>query len=200
MKKIAVFASGNGSNFQSLVEAEVAGELNGHVTILISDRPNAYVIQRAKALDVPVFYFDPKQYESKKDYETVIIEVLKEFEIDLIVLAGYMRLIGEELLQAFQNRIINLHPSLLPAFKGKDAIGQAYHYGARFTGVTVHFVDEGMDTGSILLQEVVRIEQEDSVEQLTRKIHAVEHQLLIKAVNIVLNQNYEIVNRRVILH
>ena len=200
MKKIAVFASGNGSNFESLVEAEVAGLLNGHVTILISDRPNAYVIQRAKTLDIPAFYFDPKQYESKKDYETIIIEVLKELEIDLIVLAGYMRLVGEALLQAFPNKIINLHPSLLPAFKGKDAIGQAYHYGARFTGVTVHFVDEGMDTGLILLQEVVRIEQEDSVEQLTVKIHEVEHQLLIKAVNIVLQSNYEIINRRVVLH
>ena len=197
MKNVAVFASGNGSNFQSLVDAEKRGQLNGHIRVLISDKPYAYVNQRAKNENVPAFIFDPKQYESKEDYETVLVEILKEMEIDLIVLAGYMRLIGSTLLSAFPNRIINLHPSLLPSFPGKNAIEQAINYGVRYTGATVHFVDEGMDTGPIIQQRIVSVLQKDSIETLTDKIHQLEHELLLEVTNLFLDEKVEVKNKKV---
>ncbi|OEF99473.1 phosphoribosylglycinamide formyltransferase [Vulcanibacillus modesticaldus] len=200
MKKIAVFASGNGSNFQSLVDAEKAGRLVGHIQVLISDKPDAYVNVRAKKENVPVFSFEPKQYTSKADYETVIVEILKEMEIELIVLAGYMRLIGPTLLKSFPYKIINLHPSLLPAFPGLNAIGQAIEYGVKFTGVTVHFVDEGMDTGPIITQRTVAVTGDDDVDTLSEKIHQVEHQLLPETVNLILANKISINKRRVLIN
>ncbi len=197
MKNIAVFASGNGSNFQSLVDAEKQGNLSGNIKLLITDKPAAYVNQRAKKEDIPVFSFEAKKYQSKEAYEAVLVEILKEMNIDLIVLAGYMRLVGTTLLSAFPHRIINLHPSLLPSFTGKDAIGQALAYGVRYTGVTVHFVDEGMDTGAIILQKVVPILQQNTIETLTEKIHQVEHELLLEAVNHILDEKIEIDGRKV---
>lgn len=197
MKNVAVFASGNGSNFQSLVDAEKRGQLNGHIRVLISDKPYAYVNQRAKNENVPAFIFDPKQYESKEDYETVLVEILKEMEIELIVLAGYMRLVGSTLLSAFPNRIINLHPSLLPSFPGKNAIEQAFNYGVRYTGATVHFVDEGMDTGPVIQQRIVSVLQKDSIETLTDKIHQLEHELLLEVANLFLDEKVEVKNKKV---
>ncbi|KXG42614.1 phosphoribosylglycinamide formyltransferase [Tepidibacillus infernus] len=187
-KKIAVFASGNGSNFQSLVDAEKKGKLAGRIQLLVSDKPEAYVIKRAKDEGIPVFAFQPKDYENKQAFETVLVEILKGLEIDLIVLAGYMRLIGPTLLQAFPNQIINLHPSLLPSFPGKAAIEQAFHYGVKYTGVTIHFVDEGMDTGPIIQQQIVPIEEKDTIETLTEKIHQIEHVLLLQTVNLILKE------------
>jgi len=197
MKNVAVFASGNGSNFQSLVDAEKEGRLSGKIKLLITDKPEAFVQQRAKKAKIPVFAFEPKKYKNKEDYETVLVEILQEMKIDLIVLAGYMRLVGTTLLSAFPHRIINLHPSLLPAFPGKNAIEQALDYGVRYTGVTVHFVDEGMDTGPIILQHVVPISQKDDAATLTEKIHQVEHELLHEAVNLILDEKIEINKRKV---
>lgn len=199
MKRIAVFASGNGTNFQSLIDAQKNNHLVGRINLLVSDKPNAYVNTRAKTEEIPIFSFDPKQYINKEAYESDIVEILHEMKIDYIVLAGYMRLIGPILLKAYNNRIINLHPSLLPSFRGKDAIEQAINYGAKFTGVTVHFVDEGMDTGPIIKQKVVAIEGNDTIESLTDKIHKVEHQLLLEAINLVLSEKIIVNDRRVII-
>lgn len=198
MKNIAIFASGNGSNFQSLVDAEKSGRLNGRIKFLVSDRPNAYVNTRAKNEEVSTFSFKAKGYESKKEYEEIIVKTLLSENIDLIVLAGYMRLVGETLLSAFSNKIINLHPSVLPAFPGKDAIEQALNYGVKVTGITIHFVDEGMDTGPIIQQRIVSIEQKDNLETLTKKIHQAEHQLLLESVNLILSGKV-IVNKRQVL-
>ncbi|TCS80611.1 phosphoribosylglycinamide formyltransferase [Tepidibacillus fermentans] len=195
MNQIAVFASGNGSNFQSLIDAEKRGELQAQVKLLVTDRPDSYVVFRAKREGIPVFAFRPKEFENKSQYEKVIIQKLQEFQIDFIVLAGYMRIVGKDLLEAYPNRIINLHPSLLPAFPGKNAIEQAYLYGVKWTGVTVHFVDAGIDTGPILLQEVVEIRDEDTIETLEERIHQVEHQLLVKAVNLVFDPSYQFIER-----
>jgi len=197
MNRIAVFASGNGSNFQSLVDAVESGALQADIQLLVTDRPAAYAITRAKEAGVSVAAFRPKEFESKDAYEEWIIEKLVEAQIDWIVLAGYMRIVGKKLLEVYPNRIINLHPSLLPSFQGKAAIKQAYDYGVKWTGVTVHFVDEGVDTGPIILQQVIRVLDEDTIETLEQRIHLVEHQLLIKAVNIVLHQPYRIIDRRV---
>lgn len=147
MKRIAVFASGNGSNFQAIVNAVKRSELNASITLLVSDKPGAYVIDRAMKEEIPTFVFAAKNYQEKADYEREILKHLKTNKIDLIVLAGYMRLVGGTLLQAFAGKIINIHPSLLPAFPGKDAIGQALEAGVSQTGITIHYVDAGMDTG-----------------------------------------------------
>ena len=181
--KIAVFASGSGSNFAAIMKSIRQGHLQGvEVGLLVCDRPGAYVEERANAESVPVLSIRPKDFKDKADYEQAILEQLHEKKIDFIVLAGYMRLIGSTMLHAFEGRMINLHPSLLPAFQGKDAIGQALAYGVKVTGVTVHFVDEGMDTGPIIAQRVVWIEENETRETLTAKIQEQEHLLLSEVI------------------
>jgi phosphoribosylglycinamide formyltransferase-1 len=176
---IAVFASGSGSNAAAINEAIGAGRLSGvRFCLLITDKPQAAVVERMNRAGIPVFSFVPKDYADKAAYETAVLEELKKHDVDLIVLAGYMRLIGPTLLRAYPNRIINLHPSLLPAFPGKDAIGQALAAGVKVTGITVHFVDEGMDTGPIIAQEPLRLNGSESAEELAARIHQLEHQLL----------------------
>ncbi|MBE2940596.1 MULTISPECIES: phosphoribosylglycinamide formyltransferase [Anoxybacillus] len=177
MKRVAIFASGSGTNFQAIVDAVKKGDIQAEVALLVCDRPQAKVIERAMREHVPIFVFNPKQYETKQQFEREILQQLQQKEIDLVVLAGYMRLIGPTLLQAYPNRIVNIHPSLLPAFPGKDAIGQAYRYGVKVTGVTVHYVDEGMDTGPIIAQRALYIDDGEPLESVERRIHEIEHVL-----------------------
>lgn len=175
--KLALFASGNGSNFEAIQEAIVEGRLSAKIVLLVSDNPEAYAIKRAEKYGIPVFSFQPKTYENKAAFEKEIVAALKNAGVEFIVLAGYMRLIGPTLLHAYENRIVNIHPSLLPSFPGKDAIGQAWKAKVKVTGVTVHFVDEGMDTGPIIAQEAVTVKETDSLSSLTKAIQAVEHRL-----------------------
>lgn len=178
--KVAIFASGNGSNMQAFMDYE---ELACDIVLLVCDQPGAVVIDRAKRHDVPSFVCSPQDMKSKQAYEQAIIEQLRASEVEWIILAGYMRLIGPDLLHAFEGKIINIHPSLLPSFKGLHAIEQAMEAGVKVTGVTIHYVDEGMDTGPIIAQEAVQIELGDSLQEVEEKIHAVEHRLYPKTVN-----------------
>lgn len=177
MKKIAVFASGNGSNFQALVEAEKMGKLDAKISLLICDQPEAYVLKRASAERIPFLCVSPKCYSSKISYEQALLEQLNRESIEFILLAGYMRLIGPTLLQAYPRRIINIHPSLLPAFPGKDAVDQAVKAGVKVTGLTIHYVDEGLDTGQIIAQRAVEIETGDTRESIQKRIQLAEHQV-----------------------
>ncbi|WLR51098.1 phosphoribosylglycinamide formyltransferase [Bacillus tianshenii] len=177
MKKVAVFASGSGTNFQAILDANQDGSLGYEVVLLVSDKPEAKAIDRAEEEGIPTFVFQPKKFENKAAFEREILVWLNEYKVDLIVLAGYMRLVGETLLRAFEKRIINIHPSLLPAFPGKDAIGQALEKKVRVSGVTIHYVDEGMDTGPIIAQESVRLAEDETYETLQQKIQQVEHTL-----------------------
>lgn len=177
MMKIAIFASGSGSNFQAIIDAVEANFLAADVSLLVCDKPGAYVLERAERHQVPAFTFSANNYASKEEYEIAILQEIRTREIDFIVLAGYMRLIGPTLLREFEGRIINIHPSLLPAFPGKDAIGQALAAGVEVTGVTVHYVDAGMDTGPIIEQQEVWIADGETRETLQEKIQKVEHQL-----------------------
>jgi formyltetrahydrofolate-dependent phosphoribosylglycinamide formyltransferase len=177
MKNIAIFASGSGSNFQAIVDAIESGKLNAKASLLVCDRPEAMVVERAEKHSIPSFSFVPKNYQSKVQYELDILKELQVRKIDYIVLAGYMRLIGGTLLTEFEGRILNIHPSLLPAFPGKDAIGQALAAKVDVSGVTVHYVDEGMDTGPIIEQRVIELAEDETRESLQEKIHAIEHQL-----------------------
>jgi phosphoribosylglycinamide formyltransferase-1 len=155
---------------------------DAEVALLVTDKPAAYAVERAARLNIPVFSFEPKAYPDKAAFETEIVKQLKQNEIELVVLAGYMRLVGPVLLAEYEGRIINLHPSLLPAFPGKDAVGQALAYGVKVTGATVHFVDAGLDSGPIIAQVPVEVEQTDTADSLAARIHQVEHDLLVKAI------------------
>ncbi|MEN8697989.1 phosphoribosylglycinamide formyltransferase [Bacillus infantis] len=177
MKKIAVFASGSGTNFQAIIDAVKSGGLDADIRLLVSDRPGAYCLERAEANGVPSFAFRAKEFESKQAYEEEILGRLKESGAEFIILAGYMRLIGEVLLAEYEGRIVNIHPSLLPSFPGKDAIGQALAARVPISGVTVHYVDAGMDTGPIIAQQSVKLDEEETRESLQEKIHQIEHKL-----------------------
>ncbi|WP_054860926.1 phosphoribosylglycinamide formyltransferase [Gracilibacillus sp. JCM 18860] len=175
--KLAVFASGTGSNYDAIIEATQNGKLDAEVVLLVCDKPNAKVLDKARVNQTPLFVFDPKQYASKEMFEAKIVEVLQEKEIDWIILAGYMRLIGNTLLAPFEGKIINIHPSLLPAFPGLDAVGQAFTAGVKVSGVTIHYVDSGMDTGKIIAQDAVHIKEGMTQEDLQQAIQRVEHKL-----------------------
>ena len=185
-KKIAIFASGNGSNFEAIARACQQDRINAEVVICVCDHPGAYVTERAKRLEIPVLELRPKSYPSKADYEKVILEALKKHEVEFIVLAGYMRIIGDVLLKEYTNKIVNIHPSLLPAFPGVDAIGQALNYGVKVFGVTVHFVDHTLDGGKIISQAAIPYDGSDR-EELEAMIHAREHVLYISTLRSLLN-------------
>ena len=187
--RVAILASGNGSNFEALAHQFQAGLLPGELAFVFSDHHDAYVLERAQRLNVRAFSFEVKEFENKAAYEEALLQLLQEQEIDLIVLAGYMRIIGQTLLSHYSNRILNIHPSLLPSFPGLHGIKDAYEYGVKVTGVTVHLVDDGVDTGPIIAQEPVMILPEDSLESLEEKIHQTEHRLYPKVLRDVLLQS-----------
>lgn len=196
--KLAVFASGSGSNFGAIMEAIENGTITGaDIVLLVCDKPGAYVLERAAQYGIPTFVFQAKEYPDKVAFETEILRRLEEAGVEHIILAGYMRLIGETLLRAYGGRMINLHPSLLPSFSGKDAIGQAFRYGVKVTGITVHFVDEGMDTGPIIAQRTVEVQQGDTEETLAARIHTEEHLLLPEVVQLLVNNRVKLDGRRV---
>ncbi|TVY06964.1 phosphoribosylglycinamide formyltransferase [Paenibacillus cremeus] len=175
--RIAVFASGSGSNFQAIVNAVTAGRLDVRIELLVCDKPQAQVVTRAEAAGVPVYTFKPKEYPSREAYEQDILEQLQAKRVELVVLAGYMRIITDVLVQAYWGRMINIHPSLLPSFPGIHAVRQALEHGVKITGVTVHLVDGGLDSGPILAQRAINIERNDTEASLSDKIHPIEHQL-----------------------
>jgi phosphoribosylglycinamide formyltransferase 1 len=177
MTAFAVFASGTGSNLQRFIEESRGGTLPARLALVVSDRPACFAVARAREAGIPAFTFEPGAYAEKAAYEREVLRELRARDVEWIVLAGYMRLIGPTLLERYRDRIFNVHPSLLPRFAGKDAIGQALRAGVATTGVTVHLVDEGIDTGPVLAQQVVPICPGDTEETLAERIHAVEHQL-----------------------
>lgn len=184
--KIAVFASGSGSNFAAIAEACRNGELNAEIVLMVTNKPEAYVVERAEQAGIRVAAFPATTYETREAYEEAVLKVLQEVEVEWLILAGYMRLVGPTLLEAYPSTIVNIHPSLLPSFPGKDAVEQAVEHGVKVTGVTVHLVDEGMDTGPILAQQAVEVVDGD-VEKTAEAIHRVEHYLYTDTLNRLFN-------------
>jgi phosphoribosylglycinamide formyltransferase-1 len=182
--KIAIFASGSGSNFQAIADHTANGSLPVSVELLVCDKPAAKVVERAAQAGIPSFVFSPKDYATREAYETVILEQLREHGVELVVLAGYMRLVSSMLVQAYAGRMLNIHPSLLPSFPGLNAVRQALNHGVKVTGVTVHFVDEGLDTGQIIAQRAVEVRDDDSEESLSERIHAIEYELYPYAIRL----------------
>ncbi|MDY0395634.1 phosphoribosylglycinamide formyltransferase [Virgibacillus halophilus] len=184
--KAAVFASGTGSNFQAMLQKKF---LEAEIVLLVCDRPDAKVIEIADKYHIPVYARPPMDFPSKAAYEKKVLKQLQVHRVEWIFLAGYMRLIGDTLLSVFPNRIINIHPSLLPAFPGKEAIEQAVRAGVKVTGVTIHFVDSGMDTGQIIAQQAVKMKKGESLSQLTKRIQSVEHRLYPETINKLLSRS-----------
>lgn len=196
-KRIAVFASGFGSNLQALIDYNNKHGLNGDIVLVFSNNKDAFALERAKKNNIKAVFMDPARYSSREQYDSEIIEILEEEKIDLVVLAGYMFLLSQEFADRFKNKILNIHPALLPSFKGTHGIKDAYRYGVKVTGVTVHFVDGGLDSGPIILQEAVDIDPDDSVEELEEKIHKVEHKIYPEAVKYFCEDRLEIDGRMV---
>ncbi len=181
---LAVFASGNGSNFSAIVKAVKQGKIKAGLVILVCDKPEARVISRAQKARVAVILVKREDFTRRLDFETAIIQRLKNYKIDLIALAGFMRMLSPGFVKKYRNRIMNIHPSLLPAFKGSCAIKDALDAHARSTGVTVHFVDEEMDHGPVILQQKVGIRGKDTLVSLEKRIHALEHKLYPQAIKL----------------
>ena len=188
MKKIAVFASGFGSNFQAIIEAVKQQTLNADIALLVSDNPSSKAVERANAASIDAFTFCAKDYAGKAAYEQAVLAELKRRNVDFIVLAGYMRIIGKTLLEAYPMRILNLHPALLPSFPGAHGIADAFNYGVKVFGITIHFVDEGVDTGKIINQFAFHATDDDTLETIETKIHQLEHQYFPLTINEVINR------------
>ena len=181
MKNLVVFASGNGSNFEAIAKSCITKKIDAQVLLLVCDKKDAYAIKRAKRLGIESFVLSPKDFNSKNDFEKTILDKLSQYNIDLICLAGYMRIVGEELLSKYEGKIINTHPSILPAFKGKDAIEQAMEYGVKVYGITIHFVNRDLDSGNIISQKTLSYEGND-IELLKKKLLKIEHKLYINTI------------------
>ena len=194
---VAVFASGSGSNFQALADGARDGRLDADIRLLVCDKPNARVAERAREAGVETFVFSPKDYPSREAYETEILAKLRERQVELVVLAGYMRILTPVLVEAYAGRMINVHPSLLPAFPGLHAIRQALEHGVKVTGPTVHYVDGGLDTGPIIAQEAIAIDEQDTEATLAARIHPIEHKLLTRVVQWIAEGKVRIDGRRV---
>ena len=182
--KIAVLASGRGSNFTALLENSKKENSAFEAAVLISDKENAGALSTAGKENIPKFFLDPKKFPDKASFEIKMTEIIKEYNCDLVCLAGYMRILSPVFLKEWGGDVLNIHPSLLPAFPGLDAQKQALEYGVKFSGCTVHFVDEGMDTGKIIGQRVVPVLDTDDEETLSARILAEEHKLYSEVVNL----------------
>lgn len=197
MLKIGVFASGRGSNLQAIMDNIAQGKLQAEITVVISDQEHAYALERARQKNIPAVFINPGDYSSRQDYEKAAIQVLQENRVELVVLAGYMRLVGKELLEAYPNRVMNIHPALLPAFPGTHSQQDAVDYGVRYSGCTVHFVDEGMDSGPIILQTVVPVLPDDTGDILALRILEEEHVVLSQAIQLFAEGRLEVKGRQV---
>ena len=183
--RIGVLVSGSGSNLQSIIDKLHKGPAGIEVAVVISDNDRAYGLKRAAEAGITTAVFPMIDFAERREHDEAMAAELERYDVDLVVLAGYMMLVTPGLLERFPNRVINLHPSLLPSFPGATPIEDTMDYGARVTGVTVHFVDEGADTGPIILQEPVEIQYNDTVESLRGRIHDVEHALLPRAIELI---------------
>ena len=196
MLNIGVLISGGGTNLQAIIDETKSGGINGKVKLVISNKEDAYGLERARLSGIKAVY------ETNEDK---IIGLLKENNIDLIVLAGYLKIITPKFVDEFRNKIINIHPSLIPSFCGKGYYGEKVHqgvidYGAKVTGATVHFVDEGADTGAIIMQEAVNVEQDDDAKSLAKRVLEVEHRILKESIRLFCENKLSIQGRRVFIN
>lgn len=197
--RVGILLSGRGSNFEAIYKNSLEKDSNFEIAVVISDKKDARGLQRAAEFGIPNFHVSPKELKPKSAYEKRIVEILSEHNVDLLCLAGYMRIVGDELLETFKRRILNIHPALLPSFPGLHAQRQALDHGVKVTGCTVHFVDAGMDTGPIIIQKAVEVMENDSEDTLSMRILEQEHKIYSKAVTLFFEKKLKIVGRKVII-
>lgn len=197
MIKVGVLISGRGSNLQAIIDASEKGEIPAKVAVVVSNKPDAYGLERAKKHKIPTAIFEPDDFSDKNTYELEIVKSFKQHKVDLVCLAGYMRIVGPVLLEHYQGKMINIHPALLPSFPGLHGQKQALEHGVKVSGVTVHFVDEGCDTGPIIVQAAVPVLENDTEETLSARILEQEHKIYPKAIKLFAEGKLKIEGRRV---
>jgi len=197
MKKIGVLVSGNGSNLEALITAIKKDNLSAEIAVVISNKPEVYALERASLAGIATRFVEEKKGEKKEEYDSRIKEILDDYGVDLVLLAGYMRVLTENFVQNYQGRLINIHPSLLPSFPGLNAQKQALEAGVKVTGATVHFVDEGLDSGPIIIQSPTRVEENDTEESLKERILRVEHWIYPQALKLYLEGKLQIEGKKV---
>lgn len=202
MRRLAVFISGGGTNLQAIIDSINNNEIDAKIALVLASNESAYGIERAKKHNIPYVITKKNEFNDIEKFGLGILENLFKYKIDYIVLAGYLNIIPENVVRKFPNKIINIHPSLIPSFSGGGYYGQKVHkeainYGVKITGATVHFVDEGIDTGPIILQDTVRISEDDTAESLSSKVLNIEHNLLVKAIRLLVEDRLKIDGRKV---
>jgi phosphoribosylglycinamide formyltransferase 1 len=197
--KIGVLVSGSGSNLQSILDACAGNDINGQVVCVISNIADAFALERAKKAGVPALHLDHRAYTGREAYDEALVATLQEFGVELLVLAGFMRIITPVLLDAFPSAVMNIHPALLPSFPGLHAARQALDYGVKFSGCTVHFVDPGMDTGPIIIQATVPVLEGDTEETLSARIQKEEHRIYPEAVKLFAEGRLKVEGRKVVV-
>ncbi len=195
-RRIAVLISGRGSNLQSILDAIASRRLDARIAVVISNRANAPGLQRAREAGVAALFLNPREYPDRDAYDQAIVDALNARDVSLVCLAGFMRLVGAPLLEAFPQRVLNIHPSLLPSFRGLDAQRQALEHGVRITGATVHLVTSELDDGPIVLQAAVPVLDDDTVDTLAARILVEEHRIYPEAIGIVLDGGWTVDGRR----
>lgn len=199
MINIGVLASGRGTNLQAIIEAIKEGKIEGRISIVISDNRDAFALKRAKQNNIETKYVNFKSFKKREDYDKKIVGYLKEKDVDLVVLAGYMRILSHYFIKMYKNRIMNIHPALLPSFPGLHAQRQAVEYGVKISGCTVHFVEEGVDSGPIILQKAIEVKDNDTKESLVERILKEEHQIYPRAIQLFCQGRLIIKGRKVFI-
>lgn len=199
MLTIGVLASGRGSNFQSIIDSIASGFIKARISVLITDNPDAYAIGRAKNHNIEALVLKPKNYEDKDTYYVQVVKDLKSRGVELVVLAGFMRVVGRPLVKEFKNKIVNIHPALLPSFPGLHGQKQAVDYGVKISGCTVHFVDEGVDTGPVIVQAAVPVFDNDTEDSLSERILKQEHKIFPLAIKLISEDKIRVKGRKVII-
>jgi phosphoribosylglycinamide formyltransferase-1 len=193
--KLGVLVSGNGTNLQAIIDRIESGDLSASVSCVISNKAEAFALERAAKHGIPAVHLGYKGFESRESYDAELVRILREHEVELVILAGFMRILTPVIIDAFQNRIMNIHPALLPAFPGLDAQKQALDYGVKVSGCTVHFVDAGCDTGPIIMQATVQVEEGDTEETLSQRIHKEEHRIYPEAIKLYVEKRLTVAGR-----
>lgn len=198
-KRLALFGSGRGSNGEAIYKAIKAGHIEGEIVLIISDRPHVGIVEKGRTWQIPIYIIDPTMYAQKEEWIEAMLDVLAAYAVDGVLLAGYMRILPPTFVQAYRGNILNIHPSLLPAFTGLQAQKQALVKGVTYTGCTVHFVDEGIDTGPIIVQAVVPVFEDDTVDTLSTRILHEEHRIYPEAVRLFCEDALNIAGSRVVI-
>jgi phosphoribosylglycinamide formyltransferase, formyltetrahydrofolate-dependent len=199
LTNIAVLCSGNGTNLQAIIDSINKGYIPAKIALVISDQKKAFALERAKKAGIEAVALDKKDHKTREDFDRVIVKHLKQKNVELVVLAGFMRLLSPYFIKEYRNKIVNVHPALLPAFKGAHGIKDAIDHGVKVTGVTVHFVDENLDNGPIILQRTVEIKEGDTEETLLERVHKEEHEIYPEAIKLFAEGKIKIEGRKVII-